>query len=263
MPVVWEYTGTIDILASLPTPIKDEWEATLKAEQTRIYNALTTKIPDETSFKNKIATPSSDQFSAFLASTGGAWDADTIKLKQRVKLARAYSKWNTGIEGVFGSGGTFGDTVTAKKDRLEALRYVISGVGNRSQDIAWEPISNAVLLLRGDKRPITYFDSNDAWTAGSADTHESCLDPVKGRLITPSLIAELVRGAIMAIYANEAGDTTTRDNIINTTNSRLDDIITVGLDETHSQSGYVVYVHLAWDTGNDLAQVIAHDEHPT
>lgn len=253
MPTQWEYVGSITLPDTLATAIKDEWEATLKNETSRIYSALTTKISDETSFKNKLATPSSSAYDAFLQGVGGKWDITMIKLKQKVKLSRAYSKWSARIDAVFGGDTpTFPDTVTEKKDRLDELRRVIGVVGHRSLG-TWEPASMAVLLARGDTRCATYFDDNDTFTG----TLEAVFDPVKGALITPSLIATMVQACVLAKYADEAGLTTERDNIISDANARIDELIQVALNDTYKGSGYDFTIVLSWNTTNNNVDITA------
>ena len=90
MSVYWQYEGICQLPDSLPTEVKQEWINTLQSEQTRIYNNLLAKIPDVLSFQDRIADASSDEFENFLQSVGVRWDVDVIKMKQRVKLARAY-----------------------------------------------------------------------------------------------------------------------------------------------------------------------------
>jgi hypothetical protein len=258
LPEYWKYVGEVSLPASLASGIKDEWETTLKAETARIYTALTTKIPDEAGFQGKIATPSSSAYDAFLQSVGGKWSIVDIKLRQKIKLFRAYSKWNTRITAVFGGGSpTFPDTVTAKKDNLDELRRVIGVVGHRSLG-TWEPASMAVLLSRGDTRCSVYFDANDTFTG----TLHAVFDPTKGALIAPSLIAEMVYACVMAKYADEAGLTTERGNIISGANTILDELIQVALDATHIGGGYDFTIVLSWNGGTSNVTITAIDTHP-
>ena len=251
----WKYVGTVTIPeAPIASAIKDEWETTLKAETSRIYTALTTKISDETSFKNKLATPSNSAYDAFLQSVGDKWSITLIKFKQKWKLQKAYNKWNTRITAVFGGGSpTFPDTVTAKKDNLDELRYVLGAVGHRSLG-TWEPASMAVLLARGDTRCATYFDTNDDWTG----TLEACFDAQKGALVTPSLIAELVYATVWANYLDEAGETD--ENIsafLTTENAVINSLVDVALNTAHTPDKF--NITLAW-TGTPPKVVITAED---
>jgi hypothetical protein len=258
----WKYIGTMLLPADLPTGVLDEWETTLKAEKDRILASLTTKIATEGNFQDRIADASSDQFSAFLDTVGGAWDADVIEMKQRVKLARTYPDWAAGINAAFGAGGYFSDRVTAKKNKFKLARYTLGVVGHRASVGGsfgvWNPASVGVLLLRGDTRPARYFDANDTFSG----TLESVVDAKLGRLIAPSLLAETVYGAVMAKFANDGGLTTLRDNIITASNTRLDSLLNVALDATHKGGGYDVTFVLSWSAPDVHTKLTVTDVHP-
>jgi hypothetical protein len=258
MAEAWKYVGNISLPASLADAIKDEWETTLGAETARIYTSLTTKIPDEAGFGDVIADPSSSAYDAFLQSVGGKWSIADIKLKQKVKLARAYTKWSTRITTVFGgSTPTFPDTVTEKKDNLDELRRVIGCVGHKSLG-TWEPVSMAVLLARGDTRCANYFDTNDTFTGDL----EAVFDATKGALISPSLIAEMVYACVMAKYADEAGLTTERGTIISSANTTIDELIQVGLNAKFKGTGYDFTIVLSWNGTNTNVDITATATEP-
>jgi hypothetical protein len=259
MAEYWKYVGQVQLPANLASGITDEWEATLKAETSRIYTSLTTKIPDNTAFGTKIATPSSSAYNAFLQTVGGKWSITDIKLKQKVKLARSYTKWNERITAVFGGGSpTFPATVTAKKANLSELKRVVGAVGHKALE-GWRPASACVLLARGDTRVSQYFTVDESLTG----TLHAVFDATKGALIAPSLISEIVYACVMAKYADEAGLTTERGNIISGANTVLDALIQVALDATHLGGGYDFTIVLSWvgaTTNNVL--VTATDTHP-
>lgn len=259
----WQYVGTVVLPASVPPAMKDEWEATLIAEQARIYAGLTTKIPNEASFKDRLADASSDQFEAFLATVGGAWDADMIEMKQRVKLFRQYGAWKDGIDACFTGGAPyFADRVTAKKDKLELARYVLGAVGYKANPTGdfgvWNPATVGCLLMRGDTRPARYFDSNDSFTG----TLESVMDARKGALITPSILAEAIQGCVMAKFADEGGLTALRGTIITNANATIDELIQVGLNATHLGGGYDVTYILSWSAPAENVLITVTDVHP-
>ena len=263
MPVYWQYEGICQLPDSLPTEVKQEWINTLSNEQARIYSNLLAKIPSVTDFQDRIADASSDEFENFLASVGARWDADVIKMKQRVKLARAYNSWKTGVDNAFGEGGYFADRVSQKADKFELARYVLGVVGYKPETGSgfgvWNPVVVGVLLMRGDTRPIRYFDANDSLSG----THEAVMDAVKGRLISPSIIAHAVYASVMAKFADEGGLSTIRDNVLSNANSVIDEILQVGLDETHLGSGYDVTYVLSWDETSGNVKVTVTDTHPS
>ncbi len=238
----WKYVGIVSLPVSLASQISDKWVAVLSGETARIFTALTTKIPSEDLFKSKLAVPSSSAFDAFLQSVGGSWNITNIKLKQKIKLGRSYSKWVARITSVFGGGTpTFPSTVAQKVGNLDELRRVIGVVGNRSLG-TWEPASMAVLLARGDTRCATYFDSNDTFTG----TLEAVFAQPQGNLISPSLISEMVYACVMAKYADEAVDPTNRDAIITAANTVIDGLIQAALSTTYKGTGYDFTIVLSW-----------------
>lgn len=253
----WKYIGTVQLPASLAASIKDEWETTLKAERARILSALSTKIPDSAAYLDRIADASSDQFEAFLATVGAAWDKDMITTKQRVKLAARYDAWLSGITDAFAEGGTFELNVTSKKDKLDELRRVIGIVGHKSLG-TWEPATMAVLLIRGDTRCARYFDANDSFSG----TLEAVVDSAKGRYITPSILAALVQYCVLIKYANEGGLTAVRDALITAGNSLVDELLQVALDATHLGTGYDVTIVMAWSAPDDNVEITVTDTHP-
>ncbi|RLE48632.1 MAG: hypothetical protein DRJ18_01580 [Candidatus Methanomethylicota archaeon] len=263
MPEYWKYIGTVTLPDDLPTEVLNEWKETLKAEQSRIYANLQTKIPNEIAFQDRIADASSDEFENFLQSVGGRWNADVIKLKQRVKLARAYNDWKTGIDNAFGEGGYFPDRVEQKANKFKLMRYVLGAVGYRADPSdpfgVWNPVVMGVLLMRGDTRPLRYLDANDSFSG----TLESVFDAVKGRLITPSIIAHGVYACVMAKFADEGNQTAIRDQILTDANSIIDELVNLALDETHKGTGYDVTYVLEWDDTADNVKVTVTDIHPS
>jgi len=262
MAEYWKYIGTCTLPSDIPPEILNEWKETLKAEQARIYANLQAKVPDEVAFLDRIADASSDEYENFLQATGGRWDADIIKMKQRIKLARAYPSWNAGITAAFGEGGYFASRVDEKADKFKLVRYVLGAVGYRANTSdpygVWNPVVVGVLLMRGDTRPARYFDANDSFSG----TLESVLDPIKGRLISPSIIAHGVYAVVMAKFADEGGLTALRDEILSNANGVIDELLNVALDDVHKGSGYDVTYVLEWDDVTSNVKVTVTDIHP-
>jgi hypothetical protein len=263
MTTQWEYIGTVVLPTAIPSAMKDEWATTLIAEQSRIYSGLTTKVANESNFQDRIADASSDQFAEFLATVGGAWDADMIEMKQRVKLARQYNAWKDGIDACFTGGSPyFADRVNAKKDKLELARYVLGAVGYKADPSGsfgvWNPATVGCLLMRGDTRPARYFDSNDSFTG----TLHAVMEAKKGALITPSILGEAIQACVMAKFADEGALTTLRDTIITNANATIDDLIQVALDATHLGGSYDVTYVLSWSAPDTNVKITVTDTHP-
>jgi len=257
MPYVWRYIGSCLKPADLPSGVLDEWETTLKAEQTRIKSSLDTKIPNEAAFLSRIADASSDQYEQFLATVGAMWDVNMIELKQRVKLAARYPEWDAGIEAAFGVGGYFPDRVTSKKAKFKLARFVLGAVGHRPTvggDFGvWNPVTMGILLLRGDKRPFRYFDANDS-IAPSEAAHEAALQAVLGSLVSPSIIARAVQGVLFAKYADDGGkdEAWIDTNIITPFNATIATLIGAA-----KISGYTVSYTLDWVPAGKNVDIIA------
>ncbi|RLG71384.1 MAG: hypothetical protein DRO23_12035 [Thermoprotei archaeon] len=237
MSYVWRYEGNCELPSDIAEAIKNEWETTLKNERARILNALQTKIPDQAAFLDKLADASSDRFEEFLASVGGDWNKDIIVTKQRVKLAAKYDAWNTGITNAFAEGGVFETNVTNKKEKFKELRRVIGAVGHKALG-TWNPVVMGVLLLRGDSRVLKYLDANDSFSG----TLQAAFDSIKGRYITPSMIAQAVQAVVIAKYADEGNLTTIRDNVLSNANTILADMVNFA-----KKSGYTVVYELSWN----------------
>jgi len=243
MSYVWRYEGNCELPSDIAEAIKNEWEQTLKAERARILSALQTKIPDQAAYLDKLADASSDKFAEFLANVGAGWDKDIIITKQRVKLAARYNAWNNGIQNAFAEGGTFETNVTNKKEKFKELRRVIGAVGHKALG-TWNPVVMGVLLLRGDTRVLKYLDANDSFNG----TLQAAFDSIKGRYITPSMIAQAVQAVVLAVYANEGGLNTIRDTILTNANTILADMVSFAVI-----SGYTASYVLEWnDTVNNV-----------
>jgi len=263
MPEQWKYIGTVLLPTDLPSGVLDEWKETLKAEQARIYAGLQTKIPNEAAFRDRIADASSDRYEDFLASVGSAWDRSVITMKQRVKLARQYNAWKSGVDAAFGEGGYFPARVDAKADKFKLARYVIGAVGFKADPSGsfgvWNPVVFGALLLRGDTRPLRYQDANDSFTG----TLHAVFKSPHGNLVTPSIIANAVQACVMAKFADEGGLTSVRDTIITNANSVIDELLNVALDSTHKQEGYDVTYELSWDAVAGNVKITVTDIHPS
>lgn len=263
MTTQWEYVGIMQLPDAVPSDIMDEWKETLKAEQTRIYANLKNKIPDEASFKERIGDASSDEYESFLYKVGSRWDVSLIEMKQRVKLARSYDTWEYGVDKTFGVGGYFSDRVDSKSSKFNLARYVLGVVGHRASVTlplkVWNPVTTGVLLLRGDTRPARYFEApRDVFTG----TLEAVVDANKGRLITPSIMAEAVRACVMSKFADEGGLSTVRDTILTNANTVIDALLQVALNTVHAGAGYDVTYVLSWSAPDSNVKLTVTDTHP-
>jgi len=247
MAVVFDYTGEIALLAEaeIPKETFTEWTDTLTGEMSRIAENLLAKIPDETTFKNLIADASSDAWELFV---NPAWPkAEMIRVKQRVKLARRYQAWDTGVKAAFLPDGYFDDRVISKKDKWLLARYTISVVGlQHNPVIMWRAGTKGVKFFVGDKRITRYMDpALDVVTAG-VPTY--VVKDAYGKFFQALTIGKLVYGYVMAKFADEGGLATVRDNVINTLNTEMDEILTGALDTTKADPAKS-WLHLSYDAG--------------
>jgi len=218
MSTVLDYKGYYQPLDSIPDDVLSEWETTLKAERARILSALQEKISNATEFINKLANPAYDKWQDFVNPAYA--DADFIKLKMQVKLKTAYPSWSSGITNAYAEGGTFETNVSAKKDKLQKLRYVLGAVGLK-YSIGWGPAYKAMGVITGDKRVSLYFGANDSFSGEIVNAFPS--NVVK--FVRPLGIAILTQGLVLAQYAHEQGLTSERDAVINAINSKLDNSV--------------------------------------
>ena len=225
MSYVLEYKGYYKPLDSVPSEILDEWESTLKAERLRILNALMEKIPDSDAFVRKIAEPAYEGWSEFVNPSYP--DADFIKLKMRIKIKTAYPAWSSGVQNAFAEGGTFETNVSAKKSKLQKLRYVLGAVGLKYK-IGWGPAYKAIAVITGDKRVDEYFTTEDSF---SGEIVNAFPDGVV-KYVRPMAIAILTQGFVLAQYAHENGLETERDAVISKINTILDNSVEKLIDTT-------------------------------
>jgi len=223
MPV--EYVGLyVPLDPSVVTNEQDEWETSLKAARQTILNHLLAKIPNETAFKDKIADASSDAWESFVSTS---WeDYEFITLKQRVKLERAYSDWYDGIQNAFAEGGAFETNVTNKKGKTRNFRYPMGAVGVKYK-LAWKCAYKAIAVISGDARVLRYFDADDITTPS---TVVNVFLARAAKFARATAVPIIVRGLVLAQYAQEAGDTSLRDTIINRTNTTLDNTVKKMID---------------------------------
>lgn len=221
------YTGYITKIdtAAIPDDLLNEWSETLKGENDRILNHLLTQIPDEASFKNKLATPAADGYEDYVNPNHPK--ANIAKLKHRLKLGKAYADWNNAVNSAFTIDPNTGlsyfmSQVDAKKDRFRRVAYTLSAVGEKVL-FGWNALTKAVMMITGDQRLPYYIDSAKGDSLNG--TPDYGIDPNFSQYVKPMLIAKGVFGAIYAFYADEAGDATTRDNIISQVNADFDTII--------------------------------------
>jgi len=247
MAVVFDYTGEIALLTEkeIPTETFDEWTNTLAGEMSRIGENLLAKIPDETTFKNLIADASSDAWEDFV---NPAWPkSDMIKVKQRVKLARRYTDWDTGVKATFQPDGYFDDRVKSKKDKWLLARYTVSVVGlQHNPTIMWRAGTKGVKFFVGDKRITRYMDPTLDTVAAGEPTY--VVKDAYGKFFQALTLGKLVYGYVMAKFADEGGLATTRDSVISTLNSEMATILSGALDTAKADPAKS-YLNLSYDAG--------------
>ena len=205
---------------ALPSRIVDEWETMLKAARTRILASLSRFFdPDNgrARYLDQIADASSDAWSSFVNPAYPT--AELIKLKQRVKLAAAYSSWLSNIQSALQPDGRFEQGVTANKTKFENnIQYTIAAVGFKP-DLSWGPAAKAALIVTGDTRAPRYIVLPEEFSGTPAN-----LFPALGRYVRPMIISNYTFGSVLALYAIEANDTTARDAVLNYVNANLNEI---------------------------------------
>jgi len=239
MAVEVEFTGPVTPL-TVPAEVKDKWETTLLNRRDLIYSRLITKIPDETSFLDKIADASSDVWETFPSPEFP--DYYLIKLKQRLKLSTAFDKWQPAVIDAFKVGGRFESGVSLKKNRLDFLKYTLGNTGIRY--LGWGPGYKAVGAITGDLRITRYIVSGETLTGAPVNAFPE--EVVK--FVRPTLIAMMTQGAVLAYYAHEKGLSALRDQVITLVNAKSDAICT-GLKKTEYT---VVYCKLEVSPAEEL-----------
>ena len=268
MPEVLLYEGVAEVPSEVPSHIIDEWETTLKNMQASIYNNLMQKIPSEEAFKTRIAAASSDAWEVFV--NPNYKNANVIKMKQRIKLAKAWGSWNAGVKNAYdGDSPYFADRVTQKKDKYQLARYTIAFVGSKP-DKFWGPAPKAILLLTGDLRASRYITANET-LSGSP---QNAILPEYANYVRPMVISKVVFAGVMVYFAQEAGLADLRDNVIRSANQELEKIVNAFLDTSKYVAGGLTeggdykdptawtgtYVHLWFDESSGKVKVRARAE---
>jgi len=234
-----EYKGYyVPVDASLIADEKTEWHDTLKAARDFIKNHLFEKITSESDFIDLIAEPSHEVWKDFVSDS---WeDKDFVILKHKVKLRRAYNPWNTGVTNAFAADGQFDLGVDNKQDKFLLARYPVGAVGLRYKT-GWYCAYKAFGVISGDKRVLRYYDSERDVTFPSTVVNVFLTGAKKFARAT---IGVITRGLVLAQFAQDAGDTTTRDNIINTTNNVLGNTVKKMIDTSTYPSADI---KIGWD----------------
>ena len=250
MSVVVEYKGYYTPL-ELPEQDFTEWKETLKGEVSRIYNALITRIPDETAFRSIIAESAYDVYKDFVNPN---WeDADFIKLKYRIKLGGAYQDWKNGIDNAFsGESPYFPSRVESKADKFKKVRVTLGSVGLRykyGRGIAVKAIG----VISGWKAVAKDIKAPDEFTGSIVNVFL----PGAARFVRPQAIAIITKGLVLASYAQDAGLTAERDSVITATNDVLTNTVLKQVDT----SAYTVTLEIGFDT--DANKLFVHSKAET
>ena len=218
MSLVLEYKGYYTPMDQVPAKIKDKWLNTLLGRRELIYDRIMTKIPDDNAFITKLADPSSEAWKDFVSPYWA--NAQMIILKQNVKIHIAGPRYRSAVIKAFEPGGIFETNVQLKADRFNQARYPLGGVGIRYL-VGWGPEYKAVGLITGDKRVKKYITTGETFSGNAVDV----FGPGKVKFLRPTLIAMLTQGLVLAQYAHEAGFSDLRDQVINTVNANIAEII--------------------------------------
>jgi len=231
-----EYKGYYSPL-EIPEQDFTEWKETLKGEVSRIYNALITRIPDETAFKSIIAESSHEVWKDFVNPN---WeDKDFVLLKHRIKLLGAYPAWKTGIDNAFsGASPYFPDRVEQKADKFKLVKVTLGSVGLRykyGRGIAVKAIG----VISGWKAVARDIKAPDEFTGSIVNVFL----PGAARFVRPQAVAIITRGLVLAGYAHDYGLATERDAVISATNDVLANTVLKQVDT----SQYTVVLEIGFD----------------
>jgi len=254
MAEVFDYVGKVEVLdpTAVSADVFNEWLETLKAERSRILTAITTRISDENAFKKKLAEPSADGFAEFVNPNYALKDPSFIKLKQRIKILRAYPDYINAVQNAFSESGAFLTNIDLKKDKFRTVRYTLSVLGNPPAT-RWGPLPKAILFMTGDKKVLQYITSADSYTG----TPTNVMKAGYQRYFRNSVMPIGVQGAVLAQYAIEIGDATLRDNVITKTNDLIAGIVNALYNSTDYTN---VYLKLEYDTVEGKLRFHSHAE---
>jgi hypothetical protein len=215
----FRYVGPIT-RRDLPTRIVNEWEATLKGARERILTSLARFLDPSTGlakYLDQIADASSDAWEAFI--NPDYPNADLIKMKQRVKLAAAYSSWSQNIQAALQPDGRFEQGVTANKGKFaNNVKPTIGAVGFKP-DLGWGPATKAALIVTGDRRVVRYITSPEEFSGAPHN-----MFPTSARFVRPQIISAIVFGSVLGLYALDINASALLNASLNYTNSVLNDV---------------------------------------
>jgi hypothetical protein len=215
----FRYIGPIS-RKDLPSRIVDEWEATLKGARTRVLASLARFLDPATGlskYLDQIADASSDAWEEFI--NPDYPNAELIMLKQRVKLASAYPSWKTNTQSAFQPDGRFEQGVTANKGKFAVNVKPTIGVVGFKPELSQGPGAKVALIVTGDKRVTRYIASPEDFSGTPSN-----MFPTSGKFVRPQIVSAYVFGAVLAIYALDAGSDSLRDAAISYTNNILNDV---------------------------------------
>lgn len=206
MPAV-RYVGYVTI----PTrgeiaDIMDEWESMLKGARDKIKTNLGKKIPDEPTFKLKIAEMSNIRYRQYV--NPEYLRANIILMKHKVKLGQAYSKWRSGVDSAFAPDGVFEKNVTAKKDKFYEVKYTLGAVG-KAATLLWGPVVKATYTITGDPRVKNNLRPDDVLEGEVVNAFVEAYT----KFLRPMMISKSVEACVLASYAH-LGDLISERNAI-------------------------------------------------
>ena len=215
----FRYVGPIT-KKTLPSRIVDEWETNLKNARARILASLSRFLDPTTGpakFLDQIADASSDNWELFVNPSYP--NANLIKMKQRVKLAKAYPQYKSGVESAFAPGGIFETRVSDRKGVFsENVKYTIGSVGFKPE-LSWGPASKVALIVTGDTRVVRYITSPEEFSGSPAN-----MFPTMGQYVRPMIVSTLTFGGVLGLYAQEQGLTDLLNSLIQDVNNKLSEI---------------------------------------
>lgn len=233
------YTGyVVPVSEASMEDIIAEWEREMKGARARILNHLTSKIASQGDFLTKLVAPAIAGYGDYVNPEHPK--SDTAKLKFRIKLGKAYPAWSSGVNSAFAENGIFETNVTAKKGKMVNAKYTVGAVGQKAV-IGYNAVVKAIMAITGDSRLVTYIEP--AKGDSLSGTPLNVFDADVAGYVKPLIVAPAVRACVFAHYANEAGMTSLRDEIITAFNGLSGRIITA-----FKKANATATLTLSWDT---------------
>ena len=199
--MLWSYRGRIDRTVEVSPEVRDLWLDSAKASRLDFRSRVLIAIPDEASYLQFLADPSSLRFAEFV--NDEFIGAEVAETKHRVKVRRAYEVWDSNFRAAAEEGGAWEQGLERGKERYPEAKYSLMCVGTLREKPG--PCWKAVYALSGSKEPLRFVTADDQWE--NPERISSPFELWARRASRSLLLPPLVLGAVLAIYAQELVET--------------------------------------------------------